>query len=55
MMAQGENDSLEYFEERFQLSYKQAHNCSVDDESFKLVLLRGVRDGNMDTLILFFL
>jgi hypothetical protein len=42
-MVQGENESLEDYEEIFQLSYKRAHSCTLDEESLKLVLLRGVR------------
>jgi hypothetical protein len=49
-MTQGVDESLEYFEERFQLSYKRAHNCTLDEDSLKLVLLRGVREELMETL-----
>jgi hypothetical protein len=49
-MIQGENESLEDYEERFQLSYKRAHSFTLDDNSLKLVLLRGVREELMETL-----
>jgi hypothetical protein len=49
-MTQGPDESLEYFEERFQLSYKRAQNCTLDEDSLKLVLLRGVREDLMETL-----
>ena len=49
-MVQGENDPLEDFEEIFQLSYKRAHNCTIDYYSLKLVLIRGVREEYVDTL-----
>jgi len=42
-------ESLEDYEERFQLSYKTAR-YTLDPESLKLVLLRGVREDLMDTL-----
>lgn len=38
-MTQGTYESLEDFEERFQLSYRMAHNCTLDPNSLKLVLL----------------
>jgi hypothetical protein len=49
-MTQGPDESLEDFEEIFQLSYKRAHNCTLDEDSLKLVLLRGVREDLMETL-----
>jgi hypothetical protein len=49
-MTQGPDESLEDFEERFQLSYKRAQNCTLDEDSLKLVLLRGVREDLMETL-----
>lgn len=49
-MIEGENASLEDYEERFQFSYKRAHNCTLDGESLNLVLLRGVREELMDIL-----
>lgn len=48
-MTMGSNESLEDYEERFQLSYKWA-SCTLDPESLKLVLLRGVPKGLLDTL-----
>ena len=53
-MTQEENESLEDFEERFQLSYKISHSCTLDDDSLKLVILQGVREEYMDTLNLLF-
>ena len=44
MMVQGENESQEYYEEIFQLIYKQSHGCTLDEESLKIALLRGVRE-----------
>lgn len=38
-MSQEEDESLEDFEERFQLSYKRSHTCTMDEDSLKLVLL----------------
>lgn len=43
------DESLENYEERFQLSYKRAR-CTLDPESLKLVLLRKVREDLLDTL-----
>ena len=48
-MTLGNDESLEDYEERFQLSYKRAR-CTLDPESLKLVLLRGVREDLLDTL-----
>ena len=45
----GSDESLEDYEERFQLSYKRA-KCTLDPESLKLVLLRGVPEDLLDTL-----
>jgi hypothetical protein len=50
IMTQGPNESLEDFEEIFQLSYKRAQNCTLDEDSIKLVLLVGVREDLMETL-----
>ena len=47
----GQDESLEDYEERFQLSYKRAR-CTLDPDSLKLVLLRGVREYLLDTLLL---
>jgi hypothetical protein len=49
-MIQGGNESLEDNEEIFQLSYKRAHNYTLDENSFKIVLLRGVREEFTKTL-----
>ena len=48
-MTMGIDESLEDYEERFQLSYKRAR-CTLDPESLKLVLLRGVPEDLLDTL-----
>ena len=48
-MTLGHDESIEDYEERFQLSYKRAR-CTLDPESLKLVLLRGVREDIIDTL-----
>ena len=48
-MTMGNDESLEDYEERFQLSYKRAR-CTLDPESLKLVLLRGVPEDLLDTL-----
>ena len=48
-MTMGNDESLEDYGERFQLSYKLAR-CTLDPESLKLVLLRGVLEDLLDTL-----
>jgi len=48
-MTLGHDESLEDYEERFQLSYKRSR-CTLNPESLKLVLLRGVREDLIDTL-----
>jgi len=48
-MTIGHDESLEDYEKRFQLSYKRAR-CTLDPESLKLVLFRGVREDLLDTL-----
>lgn len=48
-MTMGSDESLEDYEERFQLSYKRAR-CTLDSESLKLVLLRGIPEDLLDTL-----
>ena len=48
-MTMGSDESLEDYEERFQLSYKRAR-CTLDPESLKLVLLRGLPEYLLDTL-----
>jgi hypothetical protein len=50
IMTQGTDESLEDFEERFQLIYKRAHNYNLDEDSLNLVLFRGVREDLMETL-----
>ena len=45
----GSDESLEDYEERFQLSYKRAR-CTLELESLKLFLLKGVREDLLDTL-----
>ena len=45
----GQDESLEDYEERFQLSYKRAR-CTLDPESLKLAVLRGVREDLLDAL-----
>lgn len=48
-MTMGSDESLEDYEERFELSYKRAR-CTLDPESLKLVLLRGILEDLLDTL-----
>jgi len=48
-MTIGSDESLEDYEERFQLSNKRAR-CTPDPESLKLVLLRGIWEDLLDTL-----
>jgi len=43
------DESLEDYEERFQLSYKRAR-CTLDPKSLKLVLLMGIQEYLLDTL-----
>lgn len=45
----GSDESLEYYEERFQLSYKMV-KCTLDPKPLNLVLLRGVPKNLLDTL-----
>ena len=45
----GSDESLEDYEERFQLSYKRVR-CTLDPEPLKLVLLKGVPEDLLDTL-----
>lgn len=47
-MIIGQDESLEDYEERFQLSYKRVR-CTLDLELLKLVLLRGVREDILNT------
>lgn len=48
-MTMGSGESLEDYEERLQLSYKRA-KCTLDPESLKLVLLKGILKDLLDTL-----
>ena len=48
-MTIGNDESVEDYKERFQLSYKRAR-CTLDPESLKLVLLREVREDILDTV-----
>jgi len=48
-MTMGSDESLEDYEERFQLSYKRAR-CTLDPKSLKLVLFRGAPEDLLDTL-----
>ena len=48
-MTMGSDEFLEDYEERFQISYKRAR-CTLELESLKLVLLRGVPKDLLDTL-----
>ena len=48
-MTMGSDESLEDNEERFQLNYKRVR-CTLDPESLKLVLLRGIWEDLLDTL-----
>ena len=47
-MTLGPDESLEDYEERFQLNYKRA-NCTLDPDSLKLLLLRGIREDLIET------
>jgi len=49
-MTQREDETLEGYVERFHFSYKHATNFKLEDESPKLVLLRGVREDLMEAL-----
>ena len=48
-MTMGSDESLEDYEERFQHSYKRVR-CTLDPESLKLVMLKGVPEDPLDTL-----
>lgn len=48
-MTLGPVDSLEDYEQRFQLNYRSA-NCTLNPKSLKLVLIRGIREEVMETL-----
>ena len=43
------DESLEEYEDTFQLNYRRA-NCTLDLESLKLVLLWGIKEDVMETL-----
>jgi hypothetical protein len=49
-MTQGPDESLEDFEEIFQLSYKRSQNFTLDKDSLNHVLLRGVREDMTETM-----
>lgn len=46
-MALGHDESLLDCEERFQLSYKRS-SCTLDPESLKLVLVKGIREDLLE-------
>jgi len=48
-MTLGPEESLEDYEEIFQLNYRRA-KCTLDPGSLKLVLLRGIREDILETL-----
>jgi len=48
-MSMGSDESLENYEERFQLRYKRVR-CTLDPKFLKLVLLRGFPEDLIDTL-----
>ena len=48
-MTMGSDESLEDSEERFQLNYKRV-GCTLDPESLKLVLLKGIWEDLLNTL-----
>ena len=48
-MTLGPDEIVEDYEERFQLSYRRA-KCTLDPESLKLVLLRGIRKDMLETI-----
>jgi hypothetical protein len=50
IMSQGENESMEGYEEKFQVSYKSAHSYTLDDNSLEIVFLRGEREAYMEIL-----
>jgi hypothetical protein len=49
-MTQGEDESLEDYVEIFHFSYKRSTNCTIDKDSLKTILLRGVRYDCMKAL-----
>jgi len=48
-MTMGSDESLEDYEEIFQLNYKRPR-CTLDPESLKLILLRRIHEDLLDTL-----
>lgn len=48
-MTLGPDESLEDYEERFQINYRRV-NCTLDPKSLNPVLLGGFKDYVMDTL-----
>ena len=48
-MTLGPDESLDDYEERFQLNYKRA-NCTIDPASLNLVLLQGISEEMIETL-----
>jgi len=48
-MTMGGDESLEDYEERLHLNYKRV-DCTLDPESLKLFLLRGIQEDLLDTL-----
>ena len=48
-MTIGSDESLEVYEQRFQLNYKRV-GSTVDPESLKLVVPRGIQEDLLDTL-----
>ena len=48
-MTLGPDESLEDYEERFQLNYRR-DNCNPDPESLELFLLWGIREEVLETL-----
>jgi hypothetical protein len=49
-MVQGENKSMEDYEEIFQLSYNRVDSCTLDDNYLKFVFLRGLREKLVETM-----
>lgn len=49
-MIQEVDENMKYFEKIFQLSYRRAHNYTLDLDSLKLVLLQGFKEELMETL-----
>jgi len=47
---QGENESLEDYEERFQCSYNRAYNCILDEVLLTRVFRRGIEEDFKETI-----